>query len=88
MAHLSSGERQRLALLRALALGPHALLLDEPTASLDAEATAAVEALIDRHLSDRMAVLLVSHDPRQLTRLAARRYRVVDGVVSPDPAAP
>lgn len=69
---LSSGEKQRLALLRALQIAPRVLLLDEPTSALDAANTARVEALIAGHQRERgMAVVWVSHDPAQLDRVAA-----------------
>lgn len=68
----STGERQRLALLRALANAPAVLLLDEPTAALDAANVARVEALLQSHLARGMALLLVTHDPAQAARLSAQ----------------
>jgi len=69
IAHLSSGERQRFALLRLLAGHPHVLLLDEPTANLDAENSARVEALIHHYRKSHHPVILwVSHDTAQLQR--------------------
>ncbi len=74
LSRLSSGERQRLALLRLLARNPRVLLLDEPTANLDSESTRLVEALLlDYRDHSRAAMLWVSHDPGQTTRLDARR---------------
>jgi tungstate transport system ATP-binding protein len=69
---LSGGEQQRLALVRALGLQPKLLLLDEPTASLDPQATAAIEHLVARAALEGMTVLLVSHDSGQARRLADR----------------
>lgn len=77
---LSSGERQRLAVLRVLSIRPRVLLLDEPTANLDEENIARVERLIQAYLSDESAAAVwVSHDPRQLQRVAGRQYRIVQG---------
>jgi ABC-type iron transport system FetAB ATPase subunit len=73
VARLSSGERHRLAIARALCLAPRVLLLDEPTASLDAEATAQVEALLKQRMADGLAILLVTHDRAQPDRLGAAR---------------
>jgi tungstate transport system ATP-binding protein len=67
---LSGGEQQRLAMARALAAGPRFLLLDEPTASLDPQATAAIEALVRRAAEDGVKVVLVTHDRGQAARLA------------------
>lgn len=73
VARLSTGERQRLALLRLLSNRPAALLLDEPTASLDAENTRAVEKLIADYRREHGApVIWVSHDPEQTSRVADR----------------
>lgn len=69
---LSSGERQRLALLRQLQCQPDVLLLDEPTANLDARATEAYEAVVAAARARLgMAVIWVSHDRAQLARVAA-----------------
>ncbi len=71
---LSSGEKQRLALLRLLANQPEVLLLDEPTANLDADSRQRVEHLVRDYLaSQRACCLWVSHDREQMARLCARQ---------------
>lgn len=80
---LSTGERQRLALLRALEPGPRVLLLDEPTSGLDPRATEAVEALLQAQRRDRVAQIWVTHDPAQAARVASRRLDLVDGQAVP-----
>jgi ABC-type iron transport system FetAB ATPase subunit len=73
VARLSSGEKQRLALLRLLANKPRVLLLDEPTANLDPENTRRIEAVIaDYRKVNDAAVLWVSHDRQQVARVANR----------------
>ena len=69
---LSTGERQRLALVRCLIDSPPVLLLDEPTGALDAKAASAVERRIGRELKRGAAIILASHDTQQAKRLAKR----------------
>lgn len=74
---LSSGERQRLGLLRLMQFQPQVLLLDEPTANLDAESTRAVEGwVLDYARQHRAAVLWVTHDAAQRARIATRSIEV------------
>ncbi len=68
---LSGGEQQRLAMARALAGLPEVLFLDEPTASLDPAATAAVEGMITNTVANGTKVILVTHDVGQARRLAS-----------------
>jgi ABC-type iron transport system FetAB ATPase subunit len=87
VARLSSGERQRLALLRLLANRPRVLLLDEPTANLDPDNVARVETLVAHYMADAgAAVLWVSHDPLQRTRVAHRQMHLEAGRAGREPA--
>lgn len=76
LALLSTGERQRLAPVRALADEPRVLLLDEPTGALDVGATALVEELIRFQLLAGRSVLIASHDAALLDRLAHARLEL------------
>ncbi len=79
-ATLSSGERQRLALIRLLANRPQVLLLDELTASLDSANITNVETLIAGYQQQqRCAVLWISHDHQQLQRVASRHFVIEQG---------
>ena len=79
VAQVSTGERQRLALVRLLLLAPRIMLLDEPTAALDEAAAARVEAVLAERLAAGVAIVLVTHDDAQAARLASRRLRIADG---------
>jgi ABC-type iron transport system FetAB ATPase subunit len=79
---LSSGERQRLAVLRVLVQTPKALLLDEPTANLDPANVGDVEALLARYrTTTESAVLWVTHDATQARRVATRHCRIDGGTL-------
>ncbi len=79
IARLSTGEKQRLGLLRALENKPKVLLLDEPTSALDEVNRQRVESLIARLKQDKnMAVVWVSHDQAQLERVADVRVNIVN----------
>jgi len=81
--HLSSGQKQRLALLRLLANQPDILLLDEPTANLDPASTRRVETLLARAMRSGTALLWVSHDPAQIARVSKDHQVMTDGALSP-----
>ncbi len=83
VARLSTGEKQRLALCRALLAAPKVLLLDEPTSGLDPETSAKVEAMLHERLQGGAAMVLVTHDAAQAGRMAKRRLHMESGVLSP-----
>lgn len=84
VAQLSTGEKQRLALARAVNLRPIALLLDEPTASLDHKSAETVEELILQQLAEGVSIVLVTHDAEQAKRLASQILRMDQGHIVDD----
>lgn len=80
VSRLSSGERQRLGLARALINHPKALLLDEPTANLDAQNGAQVEKLVLDYCERFDAIALwVSHDAAQRQRIGQDHFHIEHG---------
>src|SRR5580698_2194579 len=77
VAQLSTGEKQRLSLVRALLPNPPVLLLDEPTGPLDEDSVTRVEALLKERLAAGTSILLVTHNPAQAERLGVQRYRML-----------
>jgi tungstate transport system ATP-binding protein len=85
---LSGGEQQRLALARALARDPVVLFLDEPTASLDPAATAAIEDIVRAISARGIKVVMATHDLGEARRLAGDVVMLHQGrVVETGPAA-
>jgi ABC-type sugar transport system ATPase subunit len=67
---LSGGQRQGLAIARALAFKARLIVLDEPTAALGVRETAHVEELINNVVSQKVSVIIVSHNMEQVFRVA------------------
>ncbi len=77
---LSGGEARKVALARALAISPRALLLDEPFASLDEDASADVRETLRAHLADFAGpCVLVTHEPEDARILGDRVLRLEAG---------
>ncbi|GGC61214.1 ABC transporter ATP-binding protein [Undibacterium terreum] len=76
VTRLSTGQRQRLALIRSLACEPRVLLLDEPTAALDQASILAVEKLLHQRMEQGLAVIWVTHSDEQAGRVSGRRFEI------------
>jgi putative ABC transport system ATP-binding protein len=85
ITRLSTGERQRLALIRALVEAPKVLLLDEPTGPLDTTATEAVEAVLRQRADAGTSILLSTHDAAQSARLAVEILHITGGRAEIEP---
>ncbi len=85
-AQLSGGQQQRVAIARALSRDPAVLLADEPTGSLDPQATKDVLALLEDLHAEGRTVLLITHD-MQVARQARRQLHIADGRLVRDSAA-
>jgi tungstate transport system ATP-binding protein len=66
---LSSGEKQRLSLIRALLQKPDILYLDEPTSNLDPRATAFLENMINKSHMQQTTIVMATHDLMQTKRI-------------------
>jgi putative ABC transport system ATP-binding protein len=79
---LSGGEAQRVCLARTLVTGPEVLLMDEPTSSVDPQATLALEHLARALVRSGVDCIWVTHDLAQMRRLATRVLVVLDGCLA------
>lgn len=79
LPRLSTGEKQRFGLARALLEKPRILLLDEPTSALDAANKELVEKLLMQRVADGVSMIVVTHDGEQAKRLRAKTYRIEAG---------
>lgn len=80
-AVLSGGERQKLALARALITEPDALFLDEPCASLDGQAMREIEEILQTAARDGTRLIMSTHDMGQARRLATEVLFILNGKV-------
>lgn len=85
--HLSGGEKQRVAVARALYSHPSLVLADEPTGSLDRENSRTIyQLLVDLARREGSAVIMVTHD-QGLVKDVDKRYFLDDGVLVPNEQA-
>ncbi|WP_197444199.1 ABC transporter ATP-binding protein [Maioricimonas rarisocia] len=85
--HLSGGEAQIVAVLRAIQMNPQMLLLDEPTAALDRDSVSAVESLVKDWLAEdsSRATVWVTHDDTQTQRMSDHVLHLAGGHVVAEP---
>ena len=80
VAQLSSGQRQRLTIARALAKNTDVIVADEPTANLDSETAKQVIELLSK-ISKNKLILLVTHNYEEVEPYVTRKIRIQDGQV-------
>ena len=79
---LSSGQKNRVSLAKALINDPEILLLDEPTASLDPDVADYIRGFIEEFASNRgSTILLASHNMNEVTRMCASILMMKDGTI-------
>ncbi|MCW8885204.1 MAG: energy-coupling factor ABC transporter ATP-binding protein, partial [Motiliproteus sp.] len=78
---LSGGEKQRIALARAWVLQPSLLLLDEPTANMDAESREQTSFLIRRLINEGMGIVICSHEIKGDNSLIDRVLHLEQGAI-------
>jgi tungstate transport system ATP-binding protein len=84
---LSGGERQKLAIARALIRKPQVLFLDEPCANLDGHTTREIEALLSETAAAGTRLIMATHDMGQARRLAGDVIFMLNGEICEHGAA-
>ena len=79
---LSGGEAQRVAIARALAVDPPLLMLDEPTASLDAARRAGLGALLQRLAGEHRTIVITTHDEPFARQWSTSALRIENGTIA------
>ena len=85
---LSAGEKQKLALARALIRAPKTVFLDEPCANLDGRSTREIENLLHEAFAAGTRIIMTTHDLGQARRLATDAVFMVKGQINDQGAAP
>lgn len=83
-AQLSGGQQQRIAIARALAMNPEAILFDEPTSALDPEMVGEVLKIMKNLASSGMTMVVVTHEMSFAREVANRVLFLADGVIKED----
>ena len=79
---LSSGQKNRASLAKALINNPSVLFLDEPTASLDPEIGDYVRSFLESYKKEKkISILLASHNMNEVTRLCKKVLMMKDGII-------
>ncbi len=84
--YLSGGQKQRVAIARALAMGPDIMLFDEPTSALDPELIGEVLQVIKQLASERITMLVVTHEMTFAREVSDRVIFMDDGRILEDAA--
>jgi zinc transport system ATP-binding protein len=84
---LSGGQQRRVLIARALASEPEVLVMDEPTAGVDAQNQALLTATLGRLVADGLTLLVVTHDIAPLAPILTRVVTLADGRIVADAAA-
>lgn len=78
---LSGGEKQKLAMARALIIKPEILFLDEPSTNLDGASTHEIERLIKNAVEDHTRIIMATHDLGQARRLSTEIFFMYHGLI-------
>lgn len=89
IGNLSGGQQQRVMVARALAAEPETLILDEPTAGIDAKGSQEFYSLLQSlHVNSGITILLVTHDIEKVAPYASKVLRFDEGLKYYGPAEP